>query len=170
MTKEAPLITERWLRNRKACRDGWVRVYHERWPDGAPAAIEVAIEARDAGIPLQDILWVAVRCLPKKADRRNFIVFTLRQRQPHLVKLFRRAELIQHAKAIAALDWSDLPEAERVLAAARDATRNAARDATRDARDAAVWEQIKWIAEYIKEAPESKVADAAQVYERGGTG
>ena len=52
-----------------------------------------ALEAGDYGV---DVLGAAVRLLPT-ADRPEFIVFTLQQRQPHLVSLLHAAQLEEHA-------------------------------------------------------------------------
>lgn len=137
-------ITPRWLNRHRACKDGWVRPYHDvllvRYPKGVPVTLEAALEAHEAGISWLDILWVALHQLRNRQDRRDFIIFTLRQRQPHLAMLFRRAGLNDHARAITSLDWSDLRRAQHILAAARDAAWAAA-------RDAAFREQVEWIAD-----------------------
>ena len=134
------IISKRWLRRRKACSNGWLAIMREHWPDGAPATLETAQAAHAAGVPPEDILWVAIRLLGRKRDRQQFILFTLKQRQPYLVKLFKRAKLPDHADAIEALTWADLAEARQVLDAAWAAARaawDAARAAARDARWAA---------------------------------
>lgn len=70
------------------------------------------------------------RRLPKR--------ITLRQRQSHMVSLLRKAKLGAHAKAVDALDFSDLDEAKKVFAAARAA-----------ASAGATKEQLEWIAEKL---------------------
>jgi hypothetical protein len=136
MASRPKLITNHWLRRHQACEDGWQAIFADRWPEGAPVTLETALEAITAGISWADVMWVAVRCLPSRRKRREFIIFTLRQRQPHLVTLFRQVKLNAHAKAIEALDWSDLDKAVRVLAAAAAAAW-AAWDAAGDAAGAA---------------------------------
>lgn len=86
----------------------------QRYPDGVPLTRAVGRELLVQGYPVVDF---AVRLLDEEATR-AFILFTLRQRQPHLVTLFRAAGLPEHAEAIAALTWDDLTRAQSVLATA----------------------------------------------------
>ena len=62
---------------------------------------------------------------------REFVIDTLRYRQPIIAELFKKAGLDDHANKIAAIDWALLDDAQRTLAAAWDAARAAARDAAR---------------------------------------
>ena len=128
-------ITLRWLRRHGAC-DGWEPKFRELFPDGAPITLDAALKAQEADL---DVLWVAVRLL-RPIERRDFIIFTLRQRQPHIANLFRRIGIAEHATKVEAIDWTDLKEAKQVLDAAWDATRAAAWDAAWDATRAATWD------------------------------
>lgn len=144
-------ITLRWLRRHGAC-DGWEPTFRELFPDGAPVTLEAALKGYEAGL---DVVWVAVRLL-RRPEQREFIIFTLRQRQPHIVTLFQRAGLAEHAAKIESIDWTDFKKAEQLLDAAGAAAGAAAWDAraaawdARDAAwDAAIKEQLEWIAEKL---------------------
>src|SRR3972149_815693 len=147
-------ITLAWLRRHGAC-DGWHKTFQALFPRGAPLTREAAFKAHDAGL---DVLWVGIALLTAD-ERREFIVFTLKQRQPHLVSLFREAHLGGHAEAIAAIDWGNLSDAKVVLTAARNAAwdgawaaawaadaARAARDAAWDAASDAAWDAAAWAA------------------------
>jgi hypothetical protein len=77
---------------------------------------------------------------------RDFIRDTLIFRQPHMVTLFERAKLQEHARALRALEMetASWEEIEAVCGAARDAARDAAWGAARaaawDAAGAAAWD------------------------------
>jgi len=88
-----------------------------------------------------DVIWAACHMMTKE-QRQEFILFTVRQRQPHLVELFTSIGLKEHATQIKNLRFDTSKEAQAAIpilnaarAAARD-TMGAARTAT-DARDAA---------------------------------
>ena len=132
-------ITKSWLVRQQACADQ-VAQFAKLWPEGMPLTRANALICHKAGL---DVVWAACR-LMSIAQRRELIVFTLKQRQSCLVTLFDRAGLASHAQAIAVLDFSDLTEAERVFDAAwaasdaawavRTAASDAAWAAARDAQ------------------------------------
>ena len=87
------------------------------YPQGIPMTAEAISRLRNAGV---DVIWGACH-LMTRAERRQFIIFTLHQRQPSLVSLFVAAKLHDHAAAIARLDWIDLHQARTILQAAAGA-------------------------------------------------
>ena len=128
---DTKIITLERLERMKPCAEQYATVAR-MYPDGVPltAAAIAALEA--AGV---DTMWAGLRLLTAR-QRREFVVFTLRQRQPALVTLFGRAGLPEQAAAIEALrlrEFGDMPVAQEVFAAARDAARGAARVAAWDA-------------------------------------
>ena len=151
-------ITLRWLRRHGAC-DGWEPKFRELFPDGAPITLEADL----------DVLWVAVRLL-RPIERRDFIIFTLRQRQPHIANLFRRIGIAEHATKVEAIDWTDLKEAKQVLDAAWDATRAAAWDATRAATWDAAWDAaLEASCEATRDAAWDSAFDASWAAARDAT-
>ena len=128
---DTKIITLERLERMKPCAEQYATVAR-MYPDGVPltAAAIAALEA--AGV---DTMWAGLRLLTAR-QRLEFVVFTLRQRQPALVTLFGRAGLPEQAAAIEALrlrEFGDMPVAQEVFAAARDAARGAARVAAWDA-------------------------------------
>jgi len=117
MTTDAPILTLARIRRYKPCeRD--MQIVANAYPDGVPMTAEAGKALRASGV---DVLWLALRLL-KPQGRRDFILFTLRQRQPHTVSLFRKAGDDATADAIAALrfdTWRDAKAATPVLEAAR---------------------------------------------------
>jgi hypothetical protein len=106
------------------------------YPDGVPLTRDAALSLHENGI---DVLWGALRLLTED-ERVEFLLFTLRQRQPYIVSLLRAAGLDQHASAVAALRFDtpdDARAATTILDTARAAARDAAWEATRDAAWAA---------------------------------
>jgi hypothetical protein len=135
-------ITAEWLREQRAC-EAQLEIFQRVFPNGSDLTEADLDKAITAGL---DRLWSLLR-LADGALRREFLVFTLRQRHPNIVALFERAGFKEHAAAIAGIDWADLTRAQEILnaawAAARDAARAAAWaaawDAARAAARAAAW-------------------------------
>lgn len=126
-----------------ACADAQQTI-KRLYPEGIPLTLEAARTLREHGV---DVLWGAVRLLTD-GQRVKFIVFTLRQRQPHLVKLLRDANFPEHADAVAALSFAtpeDAATVQGVLSSAGAAAWDAAWDAAQD-------EQLTWIADRLAEA------------------
>ena len=121
-------ITEAWLREHGACEDQ-VQLFNRLYPRGTKVTVKAARKACERGL---DVIWAASH-LMDMGQRRDFIRFTLRQRQKPLVKLFRSAGLEEHATAIEGLDWTDLGAAEAVLHDASRYAGKAARTATGEA-------------------------------------
>ena len=119
----------------------------ERYPKGVPLTMEAADALMIHGV---DVVWGLLHLLGQR-DRPEFILFTLRQRQQHLVALLRQAKLPIKADALAALTLETLEDADLakpLLDAARAVTW-APGEAARVARVAA-WaarfrEQALWI-------------------------
>jgi len=155
-------ITVRWLVHMGACKDGWQATFRKVFPNGALLTREAAYKGQEAEL---DVVWAGVKALQIAAPERikDFRVFILRQRQPHLVSRFRVAGLPKQAEAIIAIDWSDLAGAKQILKAATDAAITAivanaanasiAANAASYARDAiyaaAVREQIDWLCDAL---------------------
>lgn len=131
----ATIIPLARIRRSRPCPDQFARL-KELYPAGVPLTLPVARRIQKRGC---DVLWGLTHLLTKE-KRREFVLFTLRQRQPHLVKLLRNAGLKEHATKIGALKFetfADAKAAAPILNAARAAAWNAAR--------AAAWdEQIRW--------------------------
>jgi hypothetical protein len=102
-----------WLLSRGAC-DGHTEIFKRTFPGGAEVSLEMALLGRSLGI---DSIWAAIHLMPK-SRRRDFIVFTLQQRQPHLAVLARRDGRTEDAARIDGLDWSHIRHARKVLAQA----------------------------------------------------
>lgn len=134
------VLTLERLRRWGACRDDYA-IVAELYPAGVPLAPAEAFVA--AGMALQvraiDVQWGMVRLLTR-AQRAQFVLFTLRQRQPHLVSLLRGGGLHAEAEVVAALSFSTTRDAEcaiPILDATRVAAWTTARVAIRDAVRAA---------------------------------
>ena len=120
------------------------------YPDGVPLTAEAGLALRAAGV---DVQWAALRLLTPQG-RRDFVLFTLRQRQPHVVSLFRAAGDTATADAIAACKfetWQDARAATPILEAARarasaralDSAWDSAGAAARAAARAAAWDAAR---------------------------
>ena len=142
-------ITRSWLTNKGACRDQVDR-FSGLYPKGMPLTAENVWACHKAGL---DVIWAACH-LMTKAQRQTFILYTLRQRQPHLVSLLARAGLKKQSVQIKSLKFDTVADATAaipVLNAAWAAAWDAAWDAAYAARDAAWEQQIEWcIAQLIK--------------------
>jgi len=145
-------ITENALRRRGAC-SSQIDKFAQMFPESMPLTQGNVWKCHEAGL---DVIWGACHLLMNKGQRKEFIYFTLRQRQPHIVKLLIGAGLKGHTERVAELDFADLEEAENVLDAAERAmwamqaasgaeraaradAEDAVRNAKRDARAAAEW-------------------------------
>ena len=134
---DTKIITLERLERMKPCAEQYATVAR-MYPDGVPLTAAAIAALEPAGV---DTMWAGLRLLTAR-QRREFVVFTLRQRQPALVTLFGRAGLPEQAAAIEALrlrEFGDMPVAQEVFAAARDAARDAARGAARVAAWDAAW-------------------------------
>jgi len=132
MTTQTPLIISlRRIKRWGAC-DSQYKQVKTLYPNGVPLTVEAALRLHEAGI---DVLWGALRLLTT-GERVEFMLFTLRQRQPHLVSLLKAAGHEVHAVAVEALRFDTTEDARAavpVLDAARDASRAASRSASRSA-------------------------------------
>ena len=155
------VITIARIKRWGACNDA-IEAIRQAYPDGVPCTRAAAIELYEQGV---DVLWGALRLLTK-AQRVEFILFTLRQRQPHVVTLLRRAGFDAHADAIARLVLTMPAEAATatdIFAAAGAAARAAAWDAAWDAAGAAAWDAARAAAGAAARAAAGDVAwDAAR--------
>ncbi len=118
----------------------------ELYPDGVPLTLGAVKRIKAAEL---DARW-GLLGLMDDAEAVDFLLFTLRQRQPHLVKLLRRVKLNNHAKAVKAVRFNTPEDAEagrEVLTAAWDAAGNAAWDAAGtaawDAAGTAAWDAAR---------------------------
>ena len=114
------------------------------WPDGIPLTAQAAREAHALGL---DVVWAGMR-LMTVGQQMKFILFTLRQRQPHLARADpgKARRVFLAAKEDAAWDaaWDAWDAARRsARIAARDARAAARRSARVAARDAQVEEVIR---------------------------
>jgi len=158
-------ITADYLRQHQACPDQ-LKLFESTFPNGSKLTIKDYRKAEKAGL---DSGWSLWHLLADHNLTKDFIVFTLRQRQPHVVSLLTKAGLSGQAASVGSLDWTDLDLAGRVLDAAGDAAWAAgdaagdaawaaaraaawaARDAAWDAAgDAAGDEQVRWIFKALK--------------------
>ena len=87
---------------------GTLPALRKLYPDGIPLTLEAALNLHDKGF---GVMWGLTHLLDTQ-QRRDLILFTLRQRQPHLVSILRKAALADQAEAIAALSF-DKPENAR---------------------------------------------------------
>ena len=124
-------ITADYLRQHQACPDQ-LKLFESTFPNGSKLTIKDYRKAEKAGL---DSGWSLWHLLADHNLTKDFIVFTLRQRQPHVVSLLTKAGLSGQAASVGSLDWTDLDLAGRVLDAARDAA----------------WdEQVRWIFKALK--------------------
>lgn len=140
------IIPLRTIRAWRPCADDLARV-REIYPGGVPLTVEAGVTLREAGV---DVLWGALRLLTDE-ERTEFILFTLRQRQPHLIALYKRAGLAAEAETIARLRFAageDAAKATPILERARDS-----------ARDSATDEQIAWVVETITARARATMTD-----------
>lgn len=105
-----------------------------------PRGVPLALEAYDALVAAKVDVWWVLPNLLDNAGRGEFVLHTLRYRQPRLVSLFRKAGLPEHADAIEACRF-DTPkqawEAKTILTAAWKAARETTWDAARATASAA---------------------------------
>jgi len=130
-------ITRKWLERNRACR-GQVDTFSALFPEGMPLTRENVATCHKANL---DIVWAACH-LMAKTQRRDFIIFTLKQRQPHIVDLFKQVGLHDHAEKIKALtfdDQNDQTEARHIFAAAWAAAWAVASAAAWAVDSAAAW-------------------------------
>ena len=83
------------------------------YPDGIPLTLTAARKLMAAGV---DVMWGLISLLDKR-DRPDFMLFTLRQRQPHLVTLLTKAGLDEHAQNVAALKFNTQAQARDAIPA-----------------------------------------------------
>ena len=161
LTVEGPLAICGWGLHASALALDALKYAPSRWVERVTLSDEVLIGTGEHA----DKACGTARTTHARFDAsdvlREFIRDTLIVRQPHLVTLFERAELAEHAENIRALDMASAPLAEikavmsaaqaaaqavvrpAALDAARPAARPAARDAARDAAWAAAWDAAR---------------------------
>src|SRR3990167_1733012 len=83
------------IRRFRPCPDQFAIVERD-YPQGVPLTAKAALDIQRKG---GDVMWALAR-LMTKVQRQQFILYTLRLRQPHLVSLFEKAGLREHAAAI----------------------------------------------------------------------
>lgn len=104
---KTPKISLKRIQRWQPCYDQYERVA-QLYPDGVPLSRETALVLHEAGL---DVIWGLVRLMTRR-QRQEFILFTLRLRQPYLVTLFRRANHGEQAKDIAALRFENIGQAK----------------------------------------------------------
>lgn len=152
-----PLTT---LKEWRACQHDY-RVVARLFPDGVPLTMDAYHTLRSESV---DVLWGAVRLLDR-AGRVEFLLFTLRQRQPHLVAMLRRAGLDDHADNVASLRFDTAAQAGQAWGIL-DTARNAASEVAREAASDAAWDAARAAAWAAREAASEAARDAARAAAR----
>src|SRR3990167_9799184 len=115
MTAKPTIIPLARIKRMKPCgyqdNTGDYGVLMRLYPNGVPLTARAALAIQEAG---GDVLWGLVR-LMTKPQRQDFILYSLRLRQPWLIKLFRKAGLPQHARALAKLRFDTVADAQAAV-------------------------------------------------------
>lgn len=162
------IITAKWLIDCHACPEQ-IEKFATLWPNGVELTPEVAEEAYREGL---NTIWGACHMMTNE-QRRAFIIWTLRQRQPYLVMLLKRAGMSPSADVdgtglklvtlVLENTWKATQTAREAVQAAWEAVWEAARMATRDVGDAAqaTWNVI-WDAAWAIRAEEEATRPAEE--------